>query len=60
MEQLPKPWFDMRKYREVRLKEALYEADLAESFLSQGLTRNAAGKFSRPGRPLWLPTPWIE
>ena len=44
MEQLPKPWFDVRKYREVRLKEAIYEADLAESFLNQGLTRNAAGK----------------
>ena len=39
-----KPWFDVRKYREVRLKEALYEADLAESFLNQGLVRNAAGK----------------
>ena len=44
MEQLPKPWFDLRKYKEVRLKEALYESELAESFLNQGLTRNAAGK----------------
>ncbi|WP_342765490.1 PaREP1 family protein [Vulcanisaeta sp. JCM 14467] len=44
MEQLPKLWFDVRKYREVRLKEALYETDLVESFLNQGLTRNAAGK----------------
>ena len=44
MEQLPKPWFDMNRYREVRLREALYEIELAESFLSQGLIRNAAGK----------------
>ena len=44
MEQLPKPWFDVWKYREVRLKETLYESDLAESFLNQGLIRNAAVK----------------
>ena len=34
----------MRKYREVRLKEVLYESDLAESFLNQGLTKNATSK----------------
>jgi len=44
METLPKPWFDLAKYREVRLKEALYEAELAERFLEEGLVRNAAGK----------------
>ncbi len=44
VEQLPKPWFDLNKYREVRLREAMYEAELAESFLNQGLIRNAAGK----------------
>lgn len=44
MEQLPKPWFDLKRYKEVRLKEALYEAELAEEFLDEGLVRNAAGK----------------
>ncbi|ABO07825.1 PaREP1 family protein [Pyrobaculum calidifontis] len=44
METLPKPWFDLAKYREVRLKEALYEAELAERFLEEGFVRNAAGK----------------
>ncbi|MEM0464377.1 PaREP1 family protein [Pyrobaculum sp.] len=44
MEQLPKPWFDIKRYREVRLREALYEAELAEEFLEEGLVRNAAGK----------------
>ncbi|WP_052885925.1 PaREP1 family protein [Vulcanisaeta distributa] len=44
MEQLPKPWFDLNKYREVRLREAMYETELAESFLNQGFIRNAAGK----------------
>ncbi len=44
VEQLPKPWFDLNKYKEVRLREAMYETELAESFLNQGLIRNAAGK----------------
>jgi len=44
VETLPKPWFDLAKYREVRLKEALYEAELAERFLEEDLVRNAAGK----------------
>ncbi|MCU7787971.1 PaREP1 family protein [Pyrobaculum sp. 3827-6] len=44
MEVLPEPWFDLMRYREVRLREALYEAELAEKFLEEGLVRNAAGK----------------
>ena len=34
----------MRKYQEDRLKEALFEADLAEKFVNNGLLRNTAGK----------------
>ena len=34
----------MYQYVNVRLNEALYEADLAIKFLEQGLHRNAAGK----------------
>ncbi|MEL9990075.1 MAG: PaREP1 family protein [Thermoproteus sp.] len=44
MEAVPKPWIDLARYREVRLREALYEAELAERFLEEGLVRNAAGK----------------
>jgi len=44
VEVLPEPWFDLMRYREVRLREALYEAELAEKFLEEGLVRNAAGK----------------
>lgn len=41
---LSKPWMDLEKYRRDRLKEALYEAELAEEFLKNGVVRNAAGK----------------
>ncbi|AFA39205.1 Archaeal PaREP1/PaREP8 family [Pyrobaculum oguniense TE7] len=41
---LSKPWIDLEKYKRDRLKEALYEAELAEEFLKNGLLRNAAGK----------------
>jgi|ADKH01.1.fsa_nt_gi Archaeal PaREP1/PaREP8 family. len=41
---LSKPWVDLEKYRRDRLKEALYEAELAEEFLKNGVVRNAAGK----------------
>jgi hypothetical protein len=41
---LSKPWVDLEKYRRDRLKEALYEAELAEEFLKNGVIRNAAGK----------------
>ena len=41
---LSKPWVDLEKYRRDRLKEALYEAELAEEFLKNGLVRNAASK----------------
>jgi len=32
------------KFRRDKLREALYEAELAEEFLKNGLLRNAAGK----------------
>ena len=35
------------KYREGRLKEALYESELAEKFMENRLLRNAAGKASQ-------------
>ncbi|MCU7788777.1 PaREP1 family protein [Pyrobaculum sp. 3827-6] len=41
---LTKPWVDLEKYQRDRLKEATYEAELAEEFLKNGLLRNAAGK----------------
>lgn len=44
MESPPKPWFDLKRYREIRLREALFEVELAEAFLREGLYRNAAGK----------------
>ncbi len=44
VEGLPKPWLDLARYREVRLREARYEAELASEFLKNGLVRNAAGK----------------
>lgn len=44
MSVLPRPWYNVEDYRAVRLKEALYEAEIAEKFLDEGLVRNAAGK----------------
>ncbi|AFA40252.1 Archaeal PaREP1/PaREP8 family [Pyrobaculum oguniense TE7] len=41
---LVRPWLDLARYREARLKEALIEARLALEFLDDGLVRNAAGK----------------
>ncbi|RFA98380.1 PaREP1 family protein [Pyrobaculum aerophilum] len=38
------PWRDIRRYVEIRISEALVEADLALRFLEEGLHRNAAGK----------------
>jgi len=40
---LPKPWLDLEGYRAARLLEARYEAELAERFLEQGLTRALLG-----------------
>lgn len=40
----PRPWINPKEYREVRLMEARYEAQLARKFMEQGLLRNAAGK----------------
>lgn len=42
--EITKPWVDVRKYQEDRFREAIYEAELAEGFLQNGLLRNAAGK----------------
>ncbi|WP_349681932.1 PaREP1 family protein [Caldivirga sp. UBA161] len=42
--EVTKPWIDAGKYQEDRFREALYEAELAERFLQNGLLRNAAGK----------------
>jgi len=42
--QIVHPWRDLRRYVEIRLLEALAEADLALRFLDEGLHRNAAGK----------------
>ncbi|GAB6945434.1 PaREP1 family protein [Vulcanisaeta sp. JCM 14467] len=42
--EITKPWIDARKYQEDRFREAIYEAELAERFLQNGLLRNAAGK----------------
>lgn len=38
------PWRDLEGYIDVRTTEALYEFELAEKFLEQGVYRNAAGK----------------
>jgi hypothetical protein len=42
--EVTKPWVDERRYQEDRFMEALYEAELAERFMKDGLLRNAAGK----------------
>lgn len=44
VETLTKPWIDDKKYQLDRFKEALYEADLAERFLEDGLLRKTSGK----------------
>ncbi|MCI2415009.1 MAG: PaREP1 family protein [Candidatus Aramenus sp.] len=44
MQELPKPWFDLKSYKQIRLEEAKFEANLAQKFLEEGLVRNAAGK----------------
>ncbi|MEZ0318760.1 MAG: PaREP1 family protein [Pyrobaculum sp.] len=41
---MAKPWRDLARYKEARLREALVEAQLASEFLEEGLVRNAAGK----------------
>jgi Archaeal PaREP1/PaREP8 family. len=42
--EITKPWLDDKKYKQDRLLEAKYEAELAKKFLENGLFRNAAGK----------------
>ncbi|BAK54619.1 PaREP1 family protein [Sulfurisphaera tokodaii] len=42
--EVTKPWIDDKKYKQDRLIEAKYEAELARRFLEDGLFRNAAGK----------------
>jgi HEPN domain-containing protein len=44
VESTAKPWISLDKYREDRLREAVYEAELALRFLENGLYRNAVGK----------------
>ncbi|BAB66121.1 PaREP1 family protein [Sulfurisphaera tokodaii] len=44
MQELPKPWFDIEGYKRTRIKEAEFEANIAEEFVKEGLLRNAAGK----------------
>jgi len=41
--ELTKPWSDVRKYQEDRFREAMYEAELAERFLNNGLLRQSPG-----------------
>ena len=38
------PWRDTTQYIELRLEEAMQEAEPALKFLDQGLHRNASGK----------------
>ncbi|AEA11613.1 PaREP1 domain containing protein [Thermoproteus uzoniensis 768-20] len=52
MESAAKPWIDLDKYREDRLREAVYEAELALRFLENGLYRNAAGKAFQAAKAL--------
>lgn len=42
--QIVHPWRDLSGYIDVRIREALYGFELAESFLRQGIHRNAAGR----------------
>jgi len=42
--QIIHPWRDLKRYVEIRLQEALAEAELALRFMEEGLHRNAAGK----------------
>ena len=50
--ELSKPWFDVESYRRTRLIEARHELELAKRFLSEGLTRNAAGKIFQAWKAL--------
>ncbi len=50
---ITKPWIDAKKYQEDRFREVLYEADLAERFLKNGLMRNAASKAYQAIKPTW-------
>ena len=42
--EVAKPWADDKKYKQDRLTEAKYEAELAKRFLEDRLYRDAAGK----------------
>lgn len=33
---MAKPWIDLNRYREVRIKEAITEVELAEKFMELG------------------------
>jgi hypothetical protein len=47
---LAKPWRDLDKYRELRLREALAEAQLGLEFLEGTLSATPPARPSRPGR----------
>jgi len=50
--ELAKPWVDLNRYVRDRLRETLYEAELAERFLENGLIRNAADKAFQAAKAL--------
>jgi len=50
--QIIHPWRDLKQYVEIRLQEALAEAELALRFLGRGFTETRLGRRFRPGRRL--------
>jgi len=56
--EVTKPWIDDKKYKQDRLMETKYEAELAKRFLEDGLFRNAARRF-KLGRLYWQHFQWI-
>jgi hypothetical protein len=54
---LSKPWADLENYRRDRLKEALYEAELAEEFLKTALFETPPARRFKQSRPIWRPWP---
>ena len=50
--QIIHPWRDLKRYVEIRLQEALAEAELALRFLGRGFTETRLGRRFRPGRRL--------
>jgi hypothetical protein len=52
---LTKPWVDLEKYRRDRLKEATYEAELAEEFLKTASLETPPARHLKQSRPTWRP-----